>query len=78
MNETPNKMNNTILQFYISITICFVSVVIGYSVYSINDRTLMSKNIENAITKGVDPLSVRCSYQTTTDSICIAYSLKGK
>lgn len=67
---------NSSLQVIIAGTIIVVTLIIGAVIYNINDRTLMSKNIEQAITKGVDPLSVRCSYQTNTDSICIAYSLK--
>ena len=67
---------NSSLQVIIAGTIIVVTLIIGAVIYNVNDRTLMSKNIEHAITKGVDPLSVRCSYQTNTDSICIAYSLK--
>lgn len=63
-------------QFTIALTIVIVSLITGVSLYNINDRSLMSKNIEQAIAKGVDPLSVRCSYQTIADPICITYSLK--
>jgi hypothetical protein len=42
-------------------------------VYNINDRMLMSKNIDNAIAKGVDPLSVRCAFADGRDMICVAY-----
>ena len=34
----------------------------------------MSQNIENAINKGVDPISVKCAYETTVNSTCIAYA----
>jgi hypothetical protein len=62
--------------FIFAVTITFMTLIIGSVLYNMNDRILMSKNIEQAIAKGVDPLSVRCSYQTTSDSICVAYSLK--
>ena len=39
-----------------------LAVIISISLYNINDRTLMSKNISEAVAKGMDPLSVRCSY----------------
>jgi hypothetical protein len=42
--------------------------------YYLNDRKLMAANIENAITKGIDPLSVRCSYARDYDVICVAYA----
>jgi hypothetical protein len=34
----------------------------------------MSKNINEAITKGIDPLTVRCSYASETDNICVAFA----
>jgi len=55
-------------------TIVIVSAIIGVVVYNVNDRILMSKNIDNAIAKGMDPLAVRCSYVTNTDTICVAHA----
>jgi hypothetical protein len=34
----------------------------------------MAANIENAIAKGIDPLTVRCSYVRDYDTICIAHA----
>jgi hypothetical protein len=68
-----NDLNNDFKTFTIAGTIVIVSAIIGASVYNINDRMLMSKNIDNAIAKGVDPLSVRCSYADGKDMICVAY-----
>lgn len=59
--------------FIISVTIIIVSVILGATVYNINDRVLMAKNIDNAIAKSVDPLSVRCAYANPQDMICVAY-----
>jgi hypothetical protein len=70
------QKNKDSLYFMIAATITFMTLIIGAVLYNMNDRILMSKNIEQAIAKGVDPLSVRCSYQTTPDPICITYSLK--
>jgi hypothetical protein len=70
------QKNKDSLYFVIAATITFMTLIIGAVLYNMNDRILMSKNIEQAIAKGVDPLSVRCSYQTTPDPICITYSLK--
>lgn len=60
----------------ICFTIIVVSSIIGLSVYQINDRVLMAKNIEDGINKGIDPMSVRCSYVHGDDSICIAFATK--
>lgn len=44
--------------------------------YNIHDRSLMAENINKAIEKGIDPLSVRCSYVKSSDHdiICIAFA----
>ena len=65
---------NDFKTFIISGTIIVVSAILSIGIYNINDRTLMSKNIDSAITKGMDPISVRCSFVTNTDTICIAYA----
>jgi hypothetical protein len=70
------KRDNTAIQLIVALSIVIISAIAGVSAYNINDRTLMSKNIEQAIAKGVDPLSVKCSYQTYSDPICITYSMK--
>jgi hypothetical protein len=41
---------------------------------NMNDRNNMSKNIEAAIEKGVDPLSVKCAYEVHPNAICITYA----
>lgn len=61
-------------QIVVSATIICVSIILGLTIYMINDRMLMSKNIDNAIAKGVDALSIRCSYADSRDMICVAYA----
>jgi hypothetical protein len=60
------------------IIICVASVIftliVASTIYFIHDKTLMSKNMDNAIAKGMDPLSVRCSYVKSDDIICIAFA----
>ena len=62
----------------IAMATVIISVVIGATYYNVNDRILMSKNIDSAIAKGLDPISVRCSFVTNTDTICVAYAAAGK
>jgi hypothetical protein len=69
MSEVKNDFKTMV----IAGTIVIVSAIIGASVYNINDRMLMSRNIDNAIAKGVDPLSVRCAFADGRDMICVAY-----
>lgn len=63
--------NESVIKFICG-SIIALSVVVAYSLYWINDRKLMAQNIETAISKGIDPLSVRCSYAHGQDPICIA------
>jgi hypothetical protein len=69
MTEVKNDFKSTV----IAGTIVIVSAIVGAVVYNVNDRILMSRNIDNAISKGVDPLSVRCSFADGRDMICVAY-----
>jgi hypothetical protein len=76
MSET--RKNTELITVIVCITIAVCSVIIGGFLYNINDRNNMSKNIDAAIQKGVDPLSVKCSYETTPTSTCIAYAMAVK
>jgi pyruvate/oxaloacetate carboxyltransferase len=42
--------------------------------YNINDRNNMAKNIEAAIAKGIDPISVKCAYEVNPNATCITYA----
>ena len=74
MNEALKDIRTLI----IAVTVVIVSAIMGGTYYNINDRILMSKNIDSAIAKGMDPLSVRCSFVTNTDTICVAYAASSK
>ena len=67
-------MNKDLLTMCISVIIVIITTIIGLIVYNINDRNNMAKNIESAINRGVDPLSVKCSYETGSNPICITYA----
>ena len=60
--------------YIIAVALIAISGIVGTTIYNVNDRVLMSKNIDSAIAKGMDPISVRCSYVTNTDTICVAYA----
>lgn len=59
-------------------TLVIITTVGSVAFYSINDRKLMSTNITDAVGKGMDPLSVRCSYAKSDDTVCVAYAAAGK
>lgn len=56
------------------ITLMFLTVIICIGWYNIHDRSLMADNMNSAIAKGIDPLSVRCSYVKSDDIICVAFA----
>jgi hypothetical protein len=60
--------------FFVCLTIVLLSITGGVAYYYAHDRLLMSKNVSEAIEKGLDPLSVRCSYVKSDDIICVAHA----
>ena len=76
--RVSSNMNENGVKIFITIAVCATIIVttaiIGGYYYNMNDRNRMSQNIENAINKGVDPISVKCAYETTVNSTCIAYA----
>lgn len=61
----------------VCITLIALAGIISGAHYHINERNLMAGNIANAISSGVNPLAVRCSYSKSDDAICVAYSFSG-
>ena len=68
------NMNKDLITISVSAVIVLCTAIVGAIVYNINDRNNMAKNIEAAIVKGVDPLSVKCAYETNSNPICITYA----
>jgi hypothetical protein len=77
-DKTMSELLKDIKTLVIALATVFVSVVIGVTYYNVNDRILMSRNIDSAIAKGLDPISVRCSFVTNTDTVCVAYAASNK
>ena len=67
-------MNKDLITIAVSAVIVLCTAIIGGIVYNINDRNNMAKNIDAAISRGVDPLSVKCAYETNSNPICITYA----
>lgn len=65
------KSDNTVA---LCITAVVLTGLIAIGWYNIHDRSLMADNINRAVEKGIDPLSVRCSYVQSQDIICIAFA----
>ena len=54
--------------------------ILSFTVYETltTEKRLMHTNIESAISKGIDPIAVRCSYASPTDNVCLAYAITHK
>ena len=72
------NLNKDLITICISVVIVLCTAIIGAIVYNTNDRNNMARNIEAAIAKGVDPLSVKCAYETNSNPICITYAVTVK
>ena len=68
-------MNKELITYIVCLTILVGSMIAGVTIYNINDRNNFAKNMESAIEKGVDPLSVKCSYEQSPTATCITYAL---
>jgi hypothetical protein len=75
LTEANKSYNKDLITVSISAVIIICTAIIGTIVYNTNDRNNMAKNIEAAIAKGVDPLSVKCAYESNPNSVCVAYAV---
>lgn len=71
-------MNKEVVTLIICVSIVLLSTIAGSFMYNANDRNNMAKNIETAINKGIDPLSVKCAYDSSSSTTCITYALSVK
>jgi len=76
--ENQNSNLKVVITLLACITIVAVSIIISFYLSNINDRNNMSKNMDSAIQRGIDPISVKCAYATQTDNLCMVYALKAK
>ena len=72
MSEKTTDKN--LITVIVSAAVVVISAIVAVAYYNINDRILMSKNIDAAIAKGMDPTSVRCSFANSLDTVCVAYA----
>jgi hypothetical protein len=57
----------------IGVVLAFVALVSSVTYYNIKKDELIKSSIDNAIEKGINPMSVRCAFGST-DSICLVYA----
>jgi hypothetical protein len=72
-------MHHLVDKINVLVVACTIVIVgILFVIDSISQKDIMAKNIDNAINKGIDPITVRCAYAPATDNVCLAYAITHK
>jgi len=71
-------MSKDVITFMVCATIVMLALIGAGVMMNLNDKTNMAKNIESAINKGIDPLSVKCAYDSSSTTTCITYAATAK
>jgi len=64
--------------FIISVTISLLAIVGAITYHNQLSIKSMERNIESAIVKGIDPIAVKCAYESNSSNLCIAYAVNQK
>lgn len=62
--------------FWVSICLMVMTLIGCVAYYNYNQTQAIRSNIEAALAKGIDPLSVRCAYSNSQDTVCVAYAAR--
>jgi hypothetical protein len=62
------------MAFIIGVTLVLMTALCCATFYQYNQTLAIKSNIESAIVKGIDPLSVRCAYGDNSHT-CVAYAV---
>jgi hypothetical protein len=57
----------------VCVTVVLITAISSVAYYNMQKDTLMSANIENGIVKGVDPLAIKCAYDSQ-GNLCLVYA----
>ena len=59
--------------FVICATLVLMTAIGSIAFYNLQKDRLMSANIENGIVKGVDPIAIKCAYDSN-GTMCMVYA----
>ena len=59
--------------FVICATVVLMTAISSIAYYNMQKDRLMSANIENGIVKGVDPVAIKCAYDSN-GTMCMLYA----
>jgi hypothetical protein len=69
-------MDKEMLIFWVALSLMIMTLISCITYYNYNQTQAIKSNIETAISKGIDPLSVRCAYSNSQDTVCVAYAAR--
>jgi len=69
-------MEKEMLIFWVALSLMIMTLISCITYYNYNQTQAIKSNIETAISKGIDPLSVRCAYSNSQDTVCVAYAAR--
>jgi hypothetical protein len=69
-------MDKDMLAFWIAFSLMITTLIGCVTYYNYNQTQAVKSNIETALGKGIDPLSVRCAYSNSQDTVCVAYAAR--
>jgi hypothetical protein len=67
------EKNNDSLAFIIGVVLVVITGIVCATYYNIKRDDNLKSNIESAIVKGIDPVAVRCAYETSSNT-CVVYA----
>lgn len=62
--EKDMERSNEALAFIIGAVLVVITAIVCVTYYNLKKDEAMKSNIESAIVKGIDPLAVRCAYES--------------
>ena len=73
INTLRGFIMNEAKLFVICGTIVVMSAIGSIGFYNLQKDRLMSANIENGIVKGIDPIAIKCAYDSN-GTMCMVYA----
>ena len=73
INTLRGFIMNEAKLFVICGTIVVMSAIVSIGFYNLQKDRLMSANIENGIVKGIDPIAIKCAYDSN-GTMCMVYA----
>jgi hypothetical protein len=76
MKDVNIDLNFTVLMTFAAATIITLIITLASGAQARTET--FAKNMETAMSKGVDPIAVKCAYDEAKSEVCITYVLTHK